>query len=380
MQLVLTEDQELLAKTAADFVAENSPVARMRALRDSGDKDGFSRPLWKQMAELGWVGIPFPEDCGGADMGLSELAVVLEELGRKLAPEPFLSSVLLAGQVVLRAGTEAQKQAWLPGLVEGDKLLALANQEKRSRFDLHRIATKAERVGDGFRLVGEKVAVLDGASADGFVVAARSAGADDARDGISLFLVPADTPGLRVERLRRVDSRNAALVFLEGTEVPADALLGAEGSGLPLLEQVVDLATVGLCAEMLGSMSEAFDRTLTYLKQREQFGVPIGSFQALKHRAAKLFIEIELCRSATMAAARAVDEGDAEAAKLVSLAKARCSDAAVLVANEAVQMHGGIGMTDEHEIGFYMKRARVAELTFGDAAFHRDRWARLSGY
>lgn len=380
MQLVLTEDQELLAKTAADFVAENSPVARMRALRDSGDRDAFSRPLWKQMAELGWVGIPFPEDCGGADMGLAELAVVLEELGRKLAPEPFLSSVLLAGQVVLRAGSEAQKQAWLPGLVKGDKLLALANQEKASRFDLHRIATVAERVGSGFRLVGEKVAVLDGASADAFVVAARNAGADDARDGISLFLVPADTPGLRVERLQRVDSRNAARVHLEGVEVPADALLGAFGSGLAVLETVIDLATVGLCAEMLGSMSEAFDRTLTYLKQRKQFGVPIGSFQALKHRAAKLFIEIELCRSTVMAAARAVDEGDTDAAKLVSLAKARCSDAAVLVANEAVQMHGGIGMTDEHEIGFYMKRARVAELTFGDAAFHRDRWARLAGY
>jgi alkylation response protein AidB-like acyl-CoA dehydrogenase len=380
MQLVLSEDQELLAKTAADFVSEKSPVARVRELRDKSDADGFSRGLWKQMAELGWVGIPFPEDLGGAQMGLAELAVVLEELGRTLAPEPFLSSVLLAGQAVLRAGSEAQKQAWLPGLVEGDKLLALAHQEKDSRYDLQRIRSRAERAGKGFRLTGEKIAVLDGASADAFVVAARSAGAADARDGISLFLVPADTPGLRVERQLRLDSRGAALLFLEGAEIPADALLGGEGAGLALLEEIVDFASVGLCAEMLGSMTEAFERTLTYLKQREQFGVPIGSFQALKHRAAKLFIEIELCRSAVMAAARAVDEGDGEAAKLVSLAKARCSDAAVLVANEAVQMHGGIGMTDEHEIGFYMKRARVAELTFGDAAFHRDRWARLSGY
>ena len=380
MQLALTEDQELLAKTAADFVAENSPVARVRKLRDSADADGFSRKLWKQMAELGWVGIPFPEAYGGADMGLAELAVVLEELGRTLAPEPFLSCVLLGGQAVLRAGSDAQKDAWLSGLVEGDKRIALANQEKGSRFDLRKIATRAVRAGAGYRLGGEKIAVLDGACADAFVVAARTDGADDDREGITLFLLPAGTAGLRVERQSRLDSRNAALVVLDGAEVGEDAVLGALGGGLAVLEEIVDLATVGLCAEMLGSMSAAFQRTLEYLKQRQQFGVPIGSFQALKHRAAKLFIEIELCRSAVMAAARALDEGEAEAAKLVSLAKARCSDAAVLVANEAVQMHGGIGMTDEHEIGFYMKRARVAELTFGDGAYHRDRWARLSEY
>ena len=380
MQLVLSEDQELLAKTAADFVSEHSPVSRVRALRDRGDADGFSRPLWKQMAELGWVGIPFPEACGGAGMGLAELAVVLEELGRTLAPEPFLANALLAGQALLRAGSDAQQRAWLPALVAGDKLLALAHQERQSRFDLHRIATKASREGSGYRLTGEKIAVLDSGSADAFVVAARTAGADADRDGISLFLVPAGTRGLAVERQQRVDSRNAAIVRLVDARVGADALIGTEGAGLPVLEAVVDLATAGVCAEMLGSMSEAFARTLTYLKQREQFGVPIGSFQALKHRAANLFIQIELCRSAVMAAARALDSGDDDAAGLVSLAKARCSDAAIQVANEAVQMHGGIGMTDEHEIGFYLKRARAACQTFGDAAFHRDRWARLSGY
>ena len=380
MQLVLTEDQELLAKTAADFVAENSPVARVRALRDANDPDGFSRTLWKQMAELGWVGIPFPESLGGAGMGLAELAVVLEELGRHLAPEPFLSTVLLAGQVLQLAGSEAQQKRWLEPVVRGDAFLALAQQERGSRFDLHRVATRAEARGSGFRLSGEKIAVLDGGVADAFVVVARSAGAEDDRSGISLFLVPNSAPGLRAERQSRIDSRGAAFVQLEGCEVSADALIGALGAGLPLLEAAVDRATVGLCAEMLGSMSEAFARTLDYLKHRVQFGVPIGSFQALKHRAAELFIQIELCRSAVMAAARAIDGGAAEATKLVSLAKARCSDAAILVANEAIQMHGGIGMTDEHEIGFYLKRARVAELTLGDGAWHRARWARLAGY
>jgi alkylation response protein AidB-like acyl-CoA dehydrogenase len=222
--------------------------------------------------------------------------------------------------------------------------------------------------------------VLDGGSADAIVVVARSAGAPDDRTGISLFLVPKETKGLRVERQSRVDSRGAAIVHLDGCEIGADALIGQLGEGLPVLEAACDRATVGLCAEMLGSMAEAFARTLEYLKHRIQFGVPIGSFQALKHRAADLFIQIELCRSAVMAAARAVDAGAAGAASLVSLAKARCSDAAIQVANEAIQMHGGIGMTDEHEIGFYLKRARVAELTLGDGAWHRARWASLAGY
>jgi alkylation response protein AidB-like acyl-CoA dehydrogenase len=380
MQLVLSEDQELLAKTAADFVAQNSPVARVRALRDANDPDLFSRTLWKQMAELGWVGIPFPESLGGAGMGLAELAVVLEELGRKLAPEPFLSTVLLAGQVLQLAGSEAQQKRWLEPAVRGEAFLALAQQERGSRFDLHRVATRAEARGNGHRLSGEKIAVLDGGAADAIVVVARTAGAQDDRRGISLFLVPSGTPGMSVERQSRVDSRGAAIVRLDGCELGADALIGALGEGLPALEAAVDRATVGLSAEMLGSMSEAFARTLDYLKHRIQFGVPIGSFQALKHRAAELFIQIELCRSSVMAAARGVDAGSPGAASLVSLAKSRCSDAAILVANEAIQMHGGIGMTDEHEIGFYLKRARVAELTLGDGAWHRARWASLAGY
>jgi acyl-CoA dehydrogenase len=380
VQLVLSEDQELLAKTAADFVADHSPVSRVRALRDSADPVGFSRSLWKQMGELGWLGIPIPESYGGAELGLSELVVVLEALGRTLAPEPFLSSVLLGGQALVHGGSEAAKQTWLPGLTTGDAILTLAYQEARSRYDLRRVATRAESDGSGWRLTGEKIQVLDGATADCLLVSARSEGNERDARGISVFAVPRGAAGLSIEPLHRVDGRAAARVRLDGVAVGESDLVGTPGEGGDLLEWVVDRACVGLCAEMLGSMSEAFDRTLTYLKQREQFGAPIGSFQALKHRAAHQFIEIELCRSVTMAAARAVDEGLDEAPRLVSLAKARCSDTAMLVANESVQMHGGIGMTDEHDIGFYLKRARAAELTFGDAAYHRDRWARLSGY
>ncbi len=380
MQLVLSEDQELLAKTAEDFVAEHSPVSRMRELRDKEDPVGFSRDLWREMAGLGWVGIPFPEELGGADMGLAELAVVMEALGRTLAPEPFLSTVLLGGQVLLRSGSEAQKAKWLEQAVAGEAVLALAYQERRSRYDPERVSTRAEREGSGWRLTGEKLHVLDGHVADAIVVSARSSGEEADADGITLFLVEPGASGLAIERQTRVDSRNAAVLRLESVTVGDDAVVGEVGQAAAVLESVIDLATVGLCAEMLGSMNEAFRRTLDYLKAREQFGVPIGSFQALKHRAAQLFIEIELSRSAVMAAARAVDDDHPEARQLVSVAKARCSDTAVLVGNESVQMHGGIGMTDEHDIGFYLKRARVAAQTFGDARWHRDRWARLGGY
>jgi alkylation response protein AidB-like acyl-CoA dehydrogenase len=380
LQLALTEDQELLAKTALDFASKRSPLKRVRDLRDSDDADGFSRALWKEMAELGWLGIPFPEEFGGAGLGLAELAVVLEALGRSLAPEPFLSCTLLAGSVLRAGGSDAQQKAWLPGMIAGERFVGVAYQEAKSRFDPARVAARAERAGDGFTLSGEKTQVLDGASSDAFIVSARTSGAESDPDGVTLFLLPRDADGLVVTRQRRLDGRGAALVTLSGVSVTEDAVVGAVGEGAVLLAGAIDRATAGLCAEMLGSMSEAFDRTLFYLKSRKQFGALIGSFQALQHRAAAMFIEIELCRSAVMAAARALDEAAADAVKLVSLAKARCSDTALLVANEAIQMHGGIGMTDEHEIGFFLKRARVAELTFGDAAWHRDRWAGLSGY
>jgi alkylation response protein AidB-like acyl-CoA dehydrogenase len=374
VELVLTEDQAFIAKTAEDFVAEKSPISRVRELRDRADATGFSRELWKEMADLGWAGIPFSEALGGADLGMAEFVTVLEALGRTLAPEPFLSTVLLAGQALRLGGSEAQQKDWLPGVIAGDTILALAHQERNSRYDLAAVETTAEPDGDGFLLSGEKIQVLDAPVADAIIVSASTSG------GVSLFLVPKGAPGVEIVRQSRVDGRNAAIVELDGVAVAKSDLVGGLHGGGDLLERVVDLATVGLCAEMLGAMSEALDQTLAHLKTRVQFEVPIGSFQALKHRVADMFIEVELCRSAVMAAARAVDEESEEAAKLISLAKARCSEAFVSITNEAVQMFGGVGMTDEYDIGFYMKRARVAEMTFGDAAWHRDRWARLSGY
>ncbi|HET8933278.1 MAG TPA: acyl-CoA dehydrogenase family protein [Polyangiales bacterium] len=381
MQLALTEDQAMLAKTANAFFAEHSPLTRLRKLRDSRDELGYSRELYQQMAELGWTAIPFDEKDGGLGMGMAGAILVSEAMGRTLAVEPYIPSILLAGQLLALGGTAAQREAWLAPAIAGEKVLAFAQQEPRSRYSATHVQTKAvPSKNGGYTLTGEKVAVLAGARADAYLVSARTSGDVKSVNGVSVFLVPANAAGLKVTRQQRIDSRNAALVELKDVQVAADAIVGERDGASQLIDAALDRATVALCGEMLGAMSAAFDSTLAYLKERKQFNVLIGSFQALKHRAAKLFIEIELARSATMLAARALDENDPEAKSHVSVAKARCSDAYVLVANEAVQMFAGIGMTDEHDIGFFIKHARLCEMTFGDAAHHRDRFATLSGY
>jgi alkylation response protein AidB-like acyl-CoA dehydrogenase len=265
MQLVLTEDQELIGKTAADFVAQRSPIARFRALRDAKDPKGYTPALWKEMAELGWLGIPFPESVGGAGLGLADLAVVLEALGRTLAPEPFLSTILLAGRALAKGGSAEQQQKWLPGIVAGERVLAFAQQEPRSRYDLHRVETKAEKAGSGWRITGEKIQVLDAASADAILVAARTSGSAADASGITLFLVPKGAKGLEIIPQIRIDHRNAGIVRLAGALVAAGDVVGAVDGGGALLEDAVDFATAGLCAEMLGSMAQAFAITVEHL-------------------------------------------------------------------------------------------------------------------
>ncbi len=381
MGLVLNEEQTMLDQTAKDFIKNNSPVTRMRALRDDKDSIGYSKDMWGQMVELGWTMINFSEEDGGLGLGMAEVVVVTEALGRGLAPEPFLSTVMLAGQALAIGGSEELRAEWLGSIIEGTRILTVAYQEKGKRYDLTNIDTKAKKTSDGFRLNGEKTQVLDGFGADAIIVSARTSDEDGDVDGITLFLIPKETTGMTITRQSRLDSRNVALVNLKDVEVSESNVVGAVGQGGQLLGRVVDMATVALCGEMLGGMSVAFERTLSYLKERVQFDVVIGSFQALKHRAANMFMEIELVRSAVMAAARALDDDKAEnVERLISTTKARCSDAYVLVTNEAVQMYGGIGMTDEEDVGLYMKRARAAEMTFGDAAYHRNRFAALKGY
>ena len=287
---------------------------------------------------------------------------------------------MLAGQALSIGGSKELREQWLGSIIEGNKVLALGYQEKGSRFDIHRPAMGATKNSNGYRLNGEKTQVLDGYGADAIIVSARTSGQDGDRNGITLFLVPKDAVGLTVTRQSRVDSRNVALVQLKDVEIPVANIVGELGNGGQLLGQVIDLATVALCGEMLGGMNFAFERMLGYMKERVQFDVVIGTFQALKHRAARMYMETELSRSVVMAAARAIDENDENKDILIATAKARCSDAYIAVTNEAVQILGGVGMTDEEDIGFYMKHARAAEMTFGDANYHKDRFATLKGY
>ena len=376
MPLVLSSEAQMVRDTALAFFRERSPITALRRLRDTNDADGFSRSLWREMADLGWTGFLVPEDQGGSDFGVTGLAQVMEAAGRTLAATPLLSTALLGASLLALAGSADQKDAQLPLLVAGERLFALALEET-SRHAPARIATAAVKDGTGYRLSGEKTFVLDGHVADVLIVAARTSGDRDDRTGVTLFLVQADAFGVTRTRTIMVDSRNAARVRLDGAP---GIVLGPVDGGSDILDTVLDRARACLAAEMLGSASEAFERTVQYLKDRKQFGVAIGSFQALKHRAAQMFCEIEVTRSSVLAACSALDDGGNDAAALASLAKAKASDTLNLCGNEGVQMHGGIGMTDEHEIGFFLKRARVAQATFGDAAFHRDRYAALLGY
>jgi alkylation response protein AidB-like acyl-CoA dehydrogenase len=313
-------------------------------------------------------------------MGYLEMACVLEECGRNLVPEPMLSSILLGANAVLLGGSEQQRALILPQVVDGSLLLALGYHERGARYAPYDVATTAVRREGGYALSGEKTLVFDGHCADRLIISARTSGQGVVVEGISLFVVEPGTPGLEVIAQSTMDLRNAAVVRMSDVEVSGEALLGDEGAGGRILTDVIDRATVGLCAEMLGASQAAFEMTLDYLKTRKQFGVLIGTFQALKHRAAKMYIELELARSSVLGACQALDGAAEDWRQAVSVAKARCSEMATLIGYEGIQMHGGIGMTDEHDIGFYAKRARGAELTFGDAAYHRDRFATLSGF
>ena len=382
MSLVLSEDQQLLKDSAKAFVDQNAPVSVLRGLRDSKDAQGYDQNLWRQMLELGWAGMAIPESYGGFEFGYGGLGVVLEESGRTLVSSPLIATVLLGASAINELGSDAQKSEFLSQVVNGELLLALAIDEKPHHRPC-RIETSAVKSGEGYVLNGCKTFVLDGHIANKLIVVARTAGAIDDEAGLSVFLVDAAAEGVSINRSWMVDSRNSAMLSLNDVKVGADALLGAEGDAYSSLTRVLDIGRIGVAAEMLGSMQQAFEITLDYLKQREQFGVLIGSFQGLQHRAAEMYSEIELCKSAVRAALAALDDADktdADIAEFASIAKAKLSEVATLVSNEAVQMHGGIGMTDEYDIGFYMKRARVAAAFLGDALFHRERYASLNGF
>lgn len=379
MALVLNEEQRLLQETARDFLGSNAPVESLRKLRDNRDPLGYDAALWKEMAAMGWASIILPETYGGLDFGFLGLGVVLEETGRTLTASPLFCSAVIGASAVLLGGTEEQKQSLLPAIAEGQLTLALALEETNHHHPAHIEVTASEQ-GDGYVLNGSKYFVLDGHSADKLIVVARSHGKPRETAGLSLFLVDADTSGVERTRTIMADSRNAANIQLTNVTVDRSSLLGDMGKGWDILEPVLDRGRVALAAEMMGYALESFERTVDYLKEREQFGVLIGSFQSLQHRAAHIQSELELSRSVLLQALSSVDDSPADLPVMASLAKSRLNDLVKLVTNEAVQMHGGIGVTDDLEIGFFLKRARSAMQIFGDTGYHTDRYATLNGY
>jgi alkylation response protein AidB-like acyl-CoA dehydrogenase len=370
---VLTEEQTMLQDQARSWTREEAPVEKFREMRDSGTEKGFAEATWAEMAAMGWAGILIPESLGGSDMDYATFGIVLEETGRTLVASPLFASALVGTSALLLGGSEAQKQSWLPGVADGSSVITLAVDEHPHHAP-EQIALVAARSGEGFALNGRKVFVFEGASADAFVVAARTSGSPGETSGITLFLVPADAPGVTASRLHTADSRGYANVVFADVEIGAEAAIGEVDQGFALLDAVLDRARAGLAAEMLGTGSEAFDRTLEYLKTRVQFDQVIGSFQSLGHRAATLFMEREFTRSCVEAALRAIDENRSDVAQLCSLAKCQAGEFLHNMSNDMIQMHGGIGMTDEFDAGFFLKRARATEAAFGNQSFHRRRY------
>lgn len=378
-RLVLNEEQQMLKDAAKGFLNESGSISQLRQLRDSRDETGFSKELWQQTVEMGFAGTLIPEEFGGSGFGHVGMGQIFEEAGRNLTASPLFATAALGVSALLLAGSETQKQELLPKIAAGGLLTALAVDESGRHAPSH-VQTQAEQNGDGFIVTGKKTFVIDGHVAQKLIVSVRTSGDVHDRNGITLLLIDSDAAGVQVDRTVMVDSRNSAIVHFDRVKVDSSAVLGGVGQGFGVLDRLLDVGNAHLAAELLGIAQESFERTVKYMKERKQFGVFISSFQALQHRAAHLFSEIELLKSVVLKALRALDDRVDDASSLVSLAKAKAAEIAELATNEGVQIHGGVGMTDEFDIGLFMKRARPAAQLFGDYRYHADRHALLKGY
>lgn len=379
MALILTEEQEMLQDSAAGFLAENAPVSSFRMVRDNKPEEGFFRKLWNQMAEMGWAGIIVEEEFGGSEFGYVGAGVLAEQMGKNLTASPFFSTAVLGATAIQRYGTAQQKAQYLGAISDGSKIFALAVDEG-PRHNPNQIAFTAQASGNGYVLSGAKSFVADGHVADKMIIAARTSGNTTDEDGITLFLVDADAPEISREKTPMIDSRNAADIVVDGLEVTGDDIIGKLDGGYAALEGILSAGRAVLAAEMSGSSQQAFETTTEYLKEREQFGKKIGSFQGLQHRAAHLATEIEMMKSAVLKSLQLLDDDFESAGPTCAMAKAKTGMTAQLATKEAIQMHGGIGVTDEYDVGLYFKRVHLAQQMFGDAGFHADRLAKRSGY
>ena len=379
MKLILNEEQQMLRDSAKDFAEQKTPVSHFRRLRDNKDPLNWDKEVWKEMVDLGWSGILIPEEFGGSDFGLAGISVIMQEVGKTLTPSPLLATAVLGASAITSFGTQDQKSKYLPLIASGEITTALAVDEESHHAPANTI-TKAELVKDKWVLNGKKKFVVDGASADVLIILARTSGAKGENTGLTLFILDASAKGIEIIKTDMADCRNYANIVLDNVKVDKAAILGDQESGGEAIDKILDEGRIALASEMLGNSEAAFEMTINYLKERKQFGVLIGTFQALQHRAAEMFCEIELTKSAVMAAMQGADENNNDLQRMASLAKSIAGETLYLVSNESVQMHGGIGVTDEYDIGFFMKRARVAEVIFGGANFHQERYANLSNF
>ena len=379
MALVLNEEQEMLKESAQGFLAEHAPVSELRAQRDAGSDNGYSDTLWSQMANMGWAAILVPEEYGGLAFGHVGMAQIVEQSGRTLTASPLLSTAILGVTAINVAGSEVQKSELLEAIAGGELTMALAVDET-IHHDPVQTAMSAVSKDGGYVLNGEKRFVVDGSTADKLIVATRTSGSPGDMKGISLFLVDRTADGVNVQRTQMLDGRNAAIITFTNVEVSIDALLGEQDKGFAALSATLDAGNAHIAAELLGIAQESFDRTLHYMKERKQFGALIGSFQALQHRAAHWWSEIEMCKSVVLKVMQSLDEGDVKSSALASIAKAKLCEVAELSTNEAIQMHGGMGITDELDIGLFLKRARISIQILGDSDYHKNRYAELNGY
>ena len=379
MKLILTEEQEFLRDTAKNFAQERTPVAHFRALRDNNDQNLWDKDIWQEMVNLGWSGILIPEEFGGSNFGVAGISVILQECGKTLTPSPLFSTGVLGAYAISNFGTQEQKEQYLPKIVNGEITTALAVDES-SHHDPSKTSLTAEKKDDKYILNGKKTFVIDGASADVLIVLTRTSGNSGELAGLTLFIIDSNADGIDKTKLDMADSRNYANINFNDVKCSNQDILGAIESGGETVEGILDIGRIAISAEMLGNAESAFETTIEYLKQRKQFGVLIGTFQALQHRAAAMFCEIELTKSAVMAAVHGADERSNELQRLSSLAKTVAGETLHLVSNEAIQMHGGIGVTDEYDLGFFIKRSRVAEQIFGSSTYHTERYANLSGF
>ncbi len=376
MTLTLSEEQAFLKDTAKKFAQEKTPTTHFREIRDNENPECFDREIWQEMAAQGWSGILVPEEYGGSNFGLAGIGVVLEELGRTLTPSPLFATSVVCATILNKAGNDSQKKEFLTKIASGEVTMAFALEEG-PRHKPFSINLDAKKDGKNFILNGKKNFVIDGGFADYIIVVAKTS---ETEDHLSLFILAKDVKGLNIIPTTMVDHKNAANIEFKEVIIPEANLLGAQNDAKEIIEETLDISRAALSAEMLGGALEAFDITLNYLKEREQFGEKIGSFQALQHRAALMFTDLELCKSCVIEALTAYDEGSNDLQRIVSLAKSKIGETFFNVSNEGVQMHGGVGVTDEYDIGLYMKRARVAEQTFGNSEYHRNRYAELTGY